>query len=306
MAWLEKLGGKLREEVVKIHYSLLILILSLLACGRSLAATPPAAQAGSSDGQIASGGETRHYILHLPSGYEAGTAAALILNFHGYNSNSQQEENLTGMSAKADREGFIVAYPDGLNSTWFAGPGADGQRDQRFMRDLISYLESQYSIDPKRIYATGISNGGGMTNRLGCDMADVIAANAPDSGAYNFWQDCSPARPVPVLAFHGLDDNIVPYAGGTPLAMEPPIPDWAAAWAQRDGCSPTPARTSPVDTVTVQTWTGCGGNAEVILYTLANHGHSWPGSPVMPKSITSQAVNATDLIWNFFQAHPMP
>jgi polyhydroxybutyrate depolymerase len=174
------------------------------------------------------------------------------------------------------------------------------------VRDLIASLERQYSIDPKRIYATGISNGGGMTDRVGCTMADIIAAIAPDSGAYNFWQDCSPSRPMPILAFHGLDDNVVPYNGGTPQIMEPPIQDWAAAWAQRDGCTSTPATTTPVTGVTVQTWSGCQGNAEVILYTLANHGHSWPGSPVMPKAITSQAVNATDVMWEFFKAHPLP
>jgi polyhydroxybutyrate depolymerase len=167
-------------------------------------------------------------------------------------------------------------------------------------------LENQYSIDPGRIFATGISNGGGMANRVGCDLADVIAAIAPDAGAYNFWQDCSPSRPVPVLAFHGLDDNLVPYNGGTPQAMEPPIPEWAAAWAKRDDCNYAPLVTAPVGGVTVQTWTGCQGNAEVILYTLANHGHSWPGSSVMPGAITSQAVSATDVMWDFFKAHPMP
>ena len=137
-------------------------------------------------------------------------------------------------------------------------------------------------------------------------MADVIAAIAPDSGAYNFWRDCNPSRPVPVLAFHGLDDHIVPYAGGMPPAMEPPIEEWAAGWAARDGCEAKPVITMPEQTVTVRSWSSCRGGAEVMLYTLANHGHSWPGSLVMPKAITSQAVNANDLMWAFFSKHPMP
>jgi polyhydroxybutyrate depolymerase len=199
-----------------------------------------------------------------------------------------------------------VVYPDGLNHTWYDGLGPNGEADLQFIRNLISYIESQYSIDPKRIYATGISNGGGMTNRLGCDMADLIAAIAPDSGAYNFWENCSPSRPVPVLAFHGLVDNLVPYEGGNPRIMEPPIEEWAASWAGRNGCSPTPQLTTPVETVTVRTWSNCQDNADVILYTLENHGHSWPGSSVMPKAITSQAINATDVMWEFFIAHPMP
>jgi polyhydroxybutyrate depolymerase len=174
------------------------------------------------------------------------------------------------------------------------------------VRDLIVSLESQYNIDPKRVFATGISNGGGMTDRLGCYLADVIAAIAPDSGAYNYWQDCHPSRPVPVLAFHGLDDQIVPYEGGTSRLMLPPIPDWAAAWAARDSCGPAPLDTTPAEGVSVRSWSGCRGNAVVILYTLANHGHSWPGSTVMPAAITSQAVNATDVMWEFFRSHPMP
>ncbi len=298
---------------------IVIALIVLAACdrplrGRSIPLTSTSApqqnqssaRTGSFEGTLTSSGMTRHYLLHIPPSYQGSNAAPLIINFHGYNSNSQQEENLTGMSAKADREGFIVVYPDGINSTWFTGPGEDGQRDQQFIRDLIASLETQYSIDSKRIYATGISNGGGMTDRVACNMADMIAAIAPDSGAYNFWQDCNPSRPMPVLAFHGLDDNIVPYEGGTPKIMEPPIEEWAAAWATRNGCSSIPSITTPMETVTVRTWSDCQNNADVILYTLANHGHSWPGSPIMPKSITSQAVNATDVMWEFFKTHPMP
>lgn len=145
-----------------------------------------------------------------------------------------------------------------------------------------------------------------MANRVGCSMADLFAAIAPDAGVFGEWQDCHPTRPMPVLAFHELDDQIVPYTGGAPTLAQPAVEDWAAAWAKRDGCLSAPTATTPVDTVTVRTWSDCQGNAEVILYTLANEGHSWPGSPTMPRAITSQAVNATDVIWDFFQAHAMP
>jgi polyhydroxybutyrate depolymerase len=285
--------------------SILLLVL-LAACSRPLRDRPAGVPTGSIEDSMPSGGVSRHYLLHVPAGYRPDVPVPLVLNFHGLSSNSQQEQALTGMSAKADREGFIVVYPDGIDAAWATGPGADGQRDRQFVRDLIASLESQYSLDPRRIYATGISNGGGMTDRLGCSLADVIAAIAPDSGAYNFWQDCQPSRPVPVLAFHGLDDQIVPYEGGTPQLMLPPIPDWAAAWAGRDGCDLAPLDSDPVEGVSVRTWSGCRGDAEVILYTLANHGHSWPGSLVMPAAITSRAVNATDVMWAFFLSHPMP
>jgi polyhydroxybutyrate depolymerase len=284
-----------------------LLILTALACRRGtlLGAQRQPASTTTVE-QLSSGGVTRTYRLHLPAGYQPGTAYPLVLNFHGFTSNAQEEEDLTGMSAKADSAGFIVVYPEGLNKRWNTGPGPDGDADRQFVRDLIAALSEKYTIDPKRIYATGLSNGGGMTDRLGCEMSDIIAAIAPDSGAYNFWQDCSPSRPVPVLAFHGLDDKVVPYTGGTPRAMEPPIEEWAAAWAARDGCEAAPSLTTPVEGVTVRTWGNCQEGAQVILYTLANHGHSWPGSPTMPRAITSEAVNATDLMWDFFQAHPLP
>ncbi len=307
------------------RYLLLITLLLLTACSRPLrggggTSTPepalpaegpassraPSGQTGSFDAQITSGSQTRQFRLHVPENLPAGAAVPLVINLHGLNSNSMQEENLTGMSAKADREGFIVVYPDGVNATWFTGPGAEGQADLQFMRDLIAFVDGEYDLDPKRVYATGLSNGGGMANRLGCELADLIAAIAPDSGAYNFWNDCDPSRPVPVLAFHGLDDNVVPYDGGAPLFMEPPIQDWASAWAARNGCSASPTESSLEGGVTVQTWSGCRENADVILYTLADHGHSWPGSSVMPASITSQAVNATEIMWDFFKSHPMP
>jgi polyhydroxybutyrate depolymerase len=267
---------------------------------------PTAVQTGSLDRQITSGGVSRHYILHVPTAYQPGTPIPLVLNFHGYGSNSQQEEALTGMSIKADAETFLVVYPDGIDKAWYDGPGAEGERDLQFIRDLIAAIQSQYSVDSKRIYATGISNGGGMTNRLGCNMADLIAAIAPDSGAYVFWSQCDPSRPVPVLAFHGLDDNVVPYDGTRVRDMLPPVYTWARTWAKRNDCNATPAETKPVEDVTVDTWSGCSENADVVLYTLANHGHSWPGSKVMPREITSQAINATDLMWEFFQKHPMP
>jgi len=258
------------------------------------------------EAQLSSGGVTRTYRLHVPIGYEAGRALPLVLNFHGSGSNALEEENLTGMSAKADAAGFLVVYPNGMDERWNDGPGPAGDADRQFIRDLIAAISSQYSVDPKRIYATGISNGGGMANRLGCDMADVIASIASDSGAYNFWEQCRPSRPVAVLAFHGLNDLLVPFDGGTPRAMLPPIIDWAAAWAERNGCGLTPSESTPAKSVTLRVWSNCQQGAGVELYALANHGHAWPGSPTMLKLITSQAVNATDLMWDFFKAHPMP
>jgi polyhydroxybutyrate depolymerase len=258
-----------------------------------------------SESEILSSGVKRHFLLHVPASYD-GSPTALIFNFHGYGSNSKEEEVLTGMSAKADEAGFIVVYPDGTQSAWFNGPIPQGVADRQFVRDLINHISILYNIDPRRIYATGMSNGGGMANRVACNLSDLFAAVAPNAGAYDYWKNCDPSRPIPLLAFHGLDDQVVPYEGFREQAVVPAIEGWAAEWAERNGCDPTPIITTPQDTVTVRSWSNCIDDADVILYSLENHGHSWPGSSVMPSTITSQAINATDIMWDFFQAHPMP
>ncbi|MBU1880316.1 MAG: hypothetical protein KJ734_15315, partial [Chloroflexi bacterium] len=193
--------------------------------------TAQASPVSSQPGELESGGQRRHYLLHVPPGYAADQPAPLAINLHGLGSNAAQQEQISGMSRLADAKTFIVVYPEALGdpATWRVGAGSP---DVAFIRDLIQHLAGQYRIDPARIYATGISNGGGMANRLGCDMADVIAAIAPVSGAYLFWQDCQPGRPVPVLAFHGTADRIVPYEGGQGL---PFVREWAETWAARNG-----------------------------------------------------------------------
>jgi polyhydroxybutyrate depolymerase len=171
------------------------------------------------------------------------------------------------------------------------------------MRQLIVHLQGRFNIDPARIYATGISNGAQMSNRLGCDLAEVIAAIAPVSGGYPPAQECNPFRPVPVVAFHGTADRLIPYEGQGRLLL--PARQWAADWAQRNGCDSTPTVTFTHGEVKGETWGGCRENALVTLYTIEGRGHSWPGSD-MPAEITTQDIDATQTIWEFFQAHPMP
>ncbi|HID61731.1 MAG TPA: hypothetical protein EYP49_03145 [Anaerolineae bacterium] len=161
---------------------------------------------------VVSNGQTRGYRLHVPKSYQAGQPLPLIINLHGLNSNAAQQEQVSGMSTKADQSNFIVVYPEGLGNpqTWHVGSRAEGDADLQFIRDLIAYLQVRLSIDASRIYATGISNGAQMSNRLGCDMGDVVAAIAPVSGGYAPTEQCRPVRPVPVVAFHGTADKILP------------------------------------------------------------------------------------------------
>jgi polyhydroxybutyrate depolymerase len=175
----------------------------------------------------------------------------LIINLHGYNSKAAQQEHVSGMSAKADEAGFIVAYPEGLGSpqSWHFGPGAAAAADLEFIRALISHLQEQLSIHSARIYATGISNGAQMSNRLGCDLSDVVAAIGPVSGGYPPSDDCNPIRPVPVVAFHGTADKLIPYEGkgcllrpATAATQRPMSPSSTARSQARPG---TTARTAP-------------------------------------------------------------
>jgi polyhydroxybutyrate depolymerase len=288
------------------------LFLASVACGRTIqvpTSTPPTPSntppVAISENEILSSGEKRHFLLHVPPSYD-GTPTSLVVNFHGYGSDGEQEEKLSDMSAKADEAGFIVVYPDGNQATWFTGPIPQGDRDRQFVRDLVNHISTLYHIDPKRIYATGMSNGGGMTNRVACNLADLFAAVAPNAGAYDYSKNCTPSRPVPILAFHGIDDEVVPYNGFQTQEIVPAIETWAADWAERNGCDDAPVITTPVETVTMHSWTNCKEDADVILYALEGHGHSWPGSSMLHGSITSQAINATDIMWDFFQAHPMP
>ncbi|HEX9006217.1 MAG TPA: PHB depolymerase family esterase, partial [Bacteroidota bacterium] len=246
----------------------ILMLLLAGACDRPFHDRPASAPVatGSHEEQILSSGVNRSYILHVPVSTQGSSPIPLLLNFHGAGSSALQEEALSATSSKADQEGFLVAYPEGINAEWHTGPEGEGKQDLQFVRDLIGRLDAQYNIDPKRIYATGISNGGGMVDRVGCNLADLIAAIAPVSGAYNFWKDCNPSRPLSVLAFHGLNDSVVPYEGGIPASMEPPIEQWAAGWASRDGCASSPAVTTPVQGVMVRSWPGCQDGAEVVLY----------------------------------------
>ena len=308
----------LRRSLTLIGIAVAIVLLS--GCARA-AQRPPsaaapegtAAPANSARGAVARdsieslvlGGVARQYRLHIPSAYQAGHSTPLVIDLHGYNSNAAQQEWLSRMSVKADSAGFVAAYPEGLGDpqSWKFGPLAEGQADIGFIRDLIQHLQDQFSIDPQRIYVTGISNGAEMSYRLACALGDTIAAFAPVAGGYPPFEDCRTTRPIPVVAFHGTDDHLLPYTGKPPLLL--PVHEWAARWAAHNGCNPTPAVSFKQGDVIGETWSGCRAGADVVLYTITGKGHSWPGS-AMPAQITTRDIDATDVIWEFFAAHPKP
>ena len=164
-------------------------------------------------------------------------------------------------------------------------------------------LDDKYDLSKRRIFATGLSNGAFMTSAVACAYSDRIAAVAPVAGIRDI-AGCTFRRPVPVIAFHGTADRLLPYGGHAPLML--PVHDWAASWAARNGCASGPVVVYAEADVKAEQWSTCRYGADVVLYTIDGKGHSWPGSTVMPALITSQTISATRIMWDFFAAHPIP
>ncbi len=299
---------------------------------------PPATAAGAGAGagcgarpastttlHLSAGGRTRLVIVHQPARSAGAARAALVLNLHGSGSTAAEQMAFTGMNATADADGFVVAYPQGAiaSGTGFDWnvPGqplvggkpvpAGAADDVAFLSSAISQLEARDCIDSHRIDVTGFSGGARTTSQLGCDLSGTVAAIAPVSGL-RLPEPCPGVRPVPVISFHGTADPVDPYAGKGQAYWTYSVPEAASRWAAHDGCSATPAVTTPVAGATLSTYGGCGQGASVELYTLAGAGHTWPGGPPLPASLTKElgpqftGLSANDLMWAFFQAHPRP
>jgi len=257
---------------------------------------------GSYDAEVLSGGVIRRFTLDVPEGIPS--PAPLVMVFHGFTSNPDRVAELSGMSAVADREGFIVAYPAarGIPSAWRADTGRQGDADVAFVRDMVAVIGAALPVDATRVYAAGMSNGGGMAVRLGCEAADLVAAVAPVAGAM-LVPVCDPSRPVPLIAFHGTDDRVVPYEGLGLLNL-PDVEDLLSTWAAGNGCGPEPEAERVAEDVVRHTWGGC--DADVVLYTVEGGRHGWPGSERAIRELDStRSIDASSLIWEFFAAHPM-
>ncbi|HEX9162465.1 MAG TPA: PHB depolymerase family esterase [Thermoanaerobaculia bacterium] len=259
------------------------------------------------NGTIVSSGQVREYLLHVPPAYNASKPAPLVISMHGAGGWPVQQMETSGWNRVADQERFIVVYPAGAEN---GGPRIWTERDAPFIADLVDKLESSYNIDRHRIYANGLSNGGGMSFVLSCTMSDRLAAVGMVAAAQTLpWSWCKDRRPVPVIVFHGTADAAIPYNGGESWLSPhpfPSIPVWAEKWARRNRCAPRPVESAVASGVTLREYTGCANNATVAFYTLHGGGHSWPGGGPLPEFLvgpTSQSIDATRVMWNFFRDH---
>jgi polyhydroxybutyrate depolymerase len=243
------------------------------------------------------GGGERRYHLFVPGGFP-DVASPLVVDLHGALGTPDMQDALSGMRAKAVEEGFVVVQPAGLLRSWDIITGGDG--DVAFVMAVIADAQARTAVDADRIYATGMSNGGGMAERLACSAGDTFAAFAPVAGWHVPAVECNGDQ-VPLLAFHGTADLVVPYDGTGPLFV--PVEEWVAEWAVRNGCDPTPVEERLTDDVTTLIWAGC--SADTQLVTIEGGGHGWPGSEVSILALSStDTIDATDMIWDFFVAHP--
>jgi polyhydroxybutyrate depolymerase len=290
----------------------LVLALVLVGCSRDHV-TPVSLPLGSSEQSIVVDRVTRDYRVFVPEGLTG--AAPLVVMMHGGFGSSQQAEDSYGWDAKATAEHFVVVYPNGLDRAWNVGGGCCGQSgaknvdDVAYITALVATVEASLAIDPNRVFATGMSNGGMMAYRLACDT-DVFAAIGPDSTT--LLGECPSPDPLSVIHIHGLADSNVPFDGsqgdGKVKIDGAPVPDVIAIFAAADSCA---AATETVNGEVTTSVASCADGRAVELITIESAGHQWPGSerkPVLENVLgtdtPSAALDATDTIWAFFAAHP--
>lgn len=255
---------------------------------------------------LTSGGHTRRFRLVVPASALEHRPAPLVLNLHGLVETAEMQQYYSGMDPKAAARGMITVYPQGTGNSWNAGACCGHARDERledvrYLRDLVRELESELCVDRARIYATGMSNGAIMAYRLACEASDVFAAIAPVAGVEAVPQ-CSPKRPVPVLAFHGTSDLLVRWDGGW-FGLESPQAT-IQKWRQRNQCSQSTATAFQKGDALCEAAQGCA--ADVILCLIDGGGHTWPGGLVVPAlGHTSSDLDATSAMLDFFLEHPM-
>jgi polyhydroxybutyrate depolymerase len=279
----------------------------------------------------------RSYVLQVPASYNPGKGLPLVVMFHGGGGTARAAIWETGWAEKAEKEGFLIVFPNAMPpdpsqpssfarnpQLWNDGsdrfyPGQKAPDDVTFINAVLNDLVSRLTVDASRIFATGFSNGASMSFRVGAELSKRIAAIAPVAGAC-WLESLLLERPVPMCYITGKADPLNPIEGGVPkLATgigekirskpKPPVGDSILKWAKALGCPPMPASMSEANGVRTETYGPCHEDAEVVYITVDGLGHTWAGGKsLLPESMVgaySDKIKATDVIWEFFQRHPM-
>ena len=265
---------------------------------------------GSHDLSINIDGAVRNYRIHIPATYDHEKPLPLVIVLHWFGGNPRIMEAATGFSLKADKENFIVVYPEGNlpDYSWNAGfccgqALQNNVNDVEFIRRLVEKTMEDLKIDPKRIYVVGASNGGMMAHRLGAELSDIFAAIAVVAGSIGKDPDGhliipAPSGPVSVIIIHGEQDQLVPYYGGGRFReIFASISECVSFWVKANNCSSNPqVETSSDGNVVKNVYSGGVEGTEVVLYTIIDGDHSW----------SFRGISTTDTVWEFFKNHPKP
>jgi polyhydroxybutyrate depolymerase len=256
----------------------------------------------------------RPYGLKVPEGYDGQAPIPLVLLLHGYTADGTKQANYFGLPALADKEGFLLAYPDGTrdrlgNRFWNATDACcdffhSGIDDVAYLDAVLDDIAAKYPVDPARVFVAGHSNGAFMAHRYACDRAARVAAIVTLAGMQ--WKDqshCQAGSPVSELHVHGRNDETVKYDGGyTPAGAYPGAVETVGDWAAHDACSGELAatgrkldldRTVPGDETTEQAFSGCPAGVGLGLWTIEGGGH-----------VPAFNEHWAESIWSFMASHP--
>lgn len=325
---IKKVNIYLNASVLRGILAILLLISTITGCSSSKAQERDARtrQVFSSDrtGELEHARRSRTYYLHTPKSYQPDHPMPLVLVFHGSNGSGRSISKATGFDALADEKGFIVVYPDAINHQWSIKNGmlSLGVDDISFTAALIDDIKQIRNVDNRRIYATGFSSGGIFSQVVACELSDRIAAIASVAGSMPeaLESSCQPKKPVSILMLNGTGDRDVPYAGGkigdTSLGVIS-VAKNIELWRSHNNC-PSQANlkqlpdNNPRDNLKIEisSYSGCRDGSEVMLVTVKNGGHAWPGSipanAAQPMAVANSSIDASEAIWEFFQRHTLP
>jgi polyhydroxybutyrate depolymerase len=282
-----------------------------------------AARGRQEKGQITVDGLTRSFVVYIPEAGSSSQKLPVLISLHGRFGTGGQMMSFADFRPIADKEKFIIVCPDGIDRSWNAGLNTPahkkGVNDVKFIGELITYAIDTYHGDAKRIYVTGMSNGGFLASRLACEMPDRIAAIAAVGASMDKDQDYLPTKPVPVMYIQGTKDPLVPYDGiakrNSARRLIYSHADMLKLWIDADACDEKPVITNLPDnigdgtSIIKEEYTNTKTGVKVVGYTITNGGHTWPGGtqylPKMMIGAVSQNINACEVIWAFFKRYEL-
>lgn len=288
-------------------------------------------------------GKTRSYLLHLPTGYSSQDSYPLVLVLHGGGGNNKNSFEKYKFGPKADQEGFIVVAPNGVDKNWNDGRGTTAREstadtvtdvdDVDFIDTLLNHIADSYAVDTTRVYATGVSNGSLMTQRLACELPNTFAAIAPSSGPMlkeSITSICADSEPIAVVGFQATEDPFFPIDNSDGIRELPRIlaqqgiqqtpvtaEEITAFWTEKNQCASTPEIENILDTandgtfVTKYSFNDCLPGADVVYYIVDGAGHGWPGGETQGQLIDNinggltKNLDATDVAWDFFTQYSL-